>query len=191
MVAVTISFVGLHLASTPSFCSPDHPSIGGRAISQAFPNYLIAKRNNINLVKETTNTAWWNFVRRFSRVFAESAEGDCYLLAKVPYEKPSTVSIWVEEEFPALQLNPKVKKVTCVDVRDNSLRHKCYSPGPRGRRQSTSNYQIPAPCLTWKRQILQGQASSIFKSNTPSFLPQHTGPQIIPSTKTAENVPAE
>lgn len=45
----------------------------------------MAKRYNINLVGETIDTAWWEFFRRFSRVFAESAEGDCYLLAKVPY----------------------------------------------------------------------------------------------------------
>ena len=54
----------------------------------------------------------------FSMVFAESAAGECYLLSKVPYpETPG--SIWDESEYPALNANPNVTRVICVDARDN------------------------------------------------------------------------
>ena len=41
--------------------------IGGKAVSQAYPHYLVAKKFNINIVGETVDSAWWSFVHGFSR----------------------------------------------------------------------------------------------------------------------------
>ena len=38
----------------------------------------------------------------------------------MPYFEPEEKSIWVDVEFPALELNPNITRVICIDVRDNT-----------------------------------------------------------------------
>ena len=94
--------------------------IRGKPVPQAYPGYLLKNFN------------WWSFVHRFSRVFAEVAEGDCYLLSTVPYKAPEGRSVWVETEYPALKANPNITSIICVDVADYTKRQVIYSRGAEG-----------------------------------------------------------
>lgn len=49
-------------------------TVGAKAISQAYKSKIIA-RQWISDAGNTEADTWWKFVARFSRVFAESAEG--------------------------------------------------------------------------------------------------------------------
>lgn len=89
--------------------------VGGMTVDQSYSNYLIKNRT------PGDDDRWWAFVFLLCRVFAESAQGECFLISRVPYKRARR-SIWAREEFPALAQNPKVKKVTCVDVYNNSER---------------------------------------------------------------------
>lgn len=83
-------------------------------------------------------------MENFSRVFAEKAVGDCYLVARVPDEETRKETkretkkktkketgkernIWENVELPVLVQNVNVTSVTCVHYEDFNLRTVIYS----------------------------------------------------------------
>lgn len=107
--------------------------MGGKTVDQSYPKYLIKKGKRRTPEEEDR---WWAFVALFCRVFAESAQGECFLISRVPYKKVCR-SIWASAEYPALLLNPKVTKVTCIDVYNNSKRQVLLDRGGGGKAPST------------------------------------------------------
>lgn len=95
-------------------------SIGGIVYTDAFPSGFVAKKKRKSANKSGSDS-WCSFVAVFSRVFAEEAQGEVYLVSKVPpVYVPGTV--WNDIELPSLRNNDKVTSLTCVDVNDFNLR---------------------------------------------------------------------
>ena len=67
-------------------------------VDQAHPEGLLERQETLGW------DAWWDYVRLFSRVLAEKAEGDAYLLSKVPLQ-PYYETIWNKFERPASVAN--------------------------------------------------------------------------------------
>lgn len=93
--------------------------IGAKTILQVYKLNLIAKQWITDAGKTEIDT-WWAFVTRFSRIFAELAEGKCYLLTALPYKEPTGPSIWKNVELPALESNLKVTSIEYVDVSNHN-----------------------------------------------------------------------
>ena len=100
--------------------------VGGKTVDQVFRRKLIQK---ITLYRtESEDKAWWQFVGIFSKVFAEAARGQSFLVSAVPYIGKND-SIFERIGYPALKRNLKVTKVTCVDVHDYSKREVLFVRG--------------------------------------------------------------
>lgn len=95
-------------------------SNNGITVDQAPSQSKITRRKRArnSEQRKTFANAWWEFVFLFSKVFADLAEGECFVVALVPHN-PSKESIWAKIELPALKNNSKITWVTCVDHTDN------------------------------------------------------------------------
>ena len=80
--------------------------------------HIISEKRGITLAQGTST--WWEFVASFSEGFAEFAEGEYFLLSRVPYQETAG-NIWEESELPALKANPRVTRVICVDLRKTPI----------------------------------------------------------------------
>ena len=95
-------------------------SSNGITVDRVFSQSRITKKKRTRnpSQKEIFASVWWEFVHLFSKVFADHARGDCILVTSLLYQ-PAKLSVWERFEFPVLKRNLDVKKVTCVDYRDN------------------------------------------------------------------------
>lgn len=105
---------------------------GGKTVDQVFCRKLIQKI--ILYHTKSEDNVWWHFVGMFSKVFAEAARGQSFLVSAVPFIAKNN-SIFEKIELLAPKKYLEVIKIICVNIHDYSKREVLFmrSGGANGQ----------------------------------------------------------
>lgn len=113
-------------------------SVGGRVLSQSFPDDYIKYQNR--------GKKWYqNFIDRASGIFADKASGEVFFVS-VYNNKIDLCRVWARVEYSSLLDNPQVTKITLVDY-TNFQNQKRYPGLPQ---QNSKVKRSNGYCFDWE-----------------------------------------